>query len=179
MTENKILVVGYIYGQAVFIRNNIKTSSPEKIGLYRNVTNDAGFGQCFDLAVGKSVVHIANIHGKARPGHKLDTSARLKQSGTMISLFKNKTGPKIIGGDFNLVPNTESIRMFEKAGYRNLIKEFKIGSTRNRLGWEQFKDQPGFVKQYFADYVFVSPEVKVKNFACNLSFYTKIKILWL
>lgn len=89
---------------------------------------------------------------------------RLRQSEKIINFFNDKKGLKIIGGDFNLNPDTKSVMMFEKAGYRNLIKEFDIKSTRNKLSWKQFKNQPDFVKQYFADYVFVSSDVKVKDF---------------
>ena len=81
------------------------------------------------------------------------------------NFFDDKNGPKIIGGDFNLMPDTISVKMFEKWGYRNLIREFGIKSTRNRISWEQFKDQPGFVKQYFADYAFITKEIKVDGFS--------------
>ncbi len=36
--------------------------------------------------------------------------------------------------------------------------------TRNKIGWEFFKDQEGFVKQYYADYCFATSEIDVKNF---------------
>jgi endonuclease/exonuclease/phosphatase family metal-dependent hydrolase len=72
-----------------------------------------------------------------------------------------KPGLKIIGGDLNLMPDTESVRMFAANGYRDLIAEFKIPTTRNRLVWDKFPDS----KQYYSDYVFVSPEVKVREFS--------------
>jgi endonuclease/exonuclease/phosphatase family metal-dependent hydrolase len=49
-------------------------------------------------------------------------------------------------------------------GYRNLIKDFGIKSTRGRICWEQYKHKPGFTKQFFADYIFVSKRVGVKGF---------------
>jgi endonuclease/exonuclease/phosphatase family metal-dependent hydrolase len=69
-------------------------------------------------------------------------------------------GEKIIGGDFNLNKNTESVKMFEKNGYRNLIEEFGIEVTRNHLIWDLYPENI----QFWADYLFVSPEVKVKSF---------------
>ena len=66
----------------------------------------------------------------------------------------------MIGGDFNLAPETKSIAMLTENGYRDLIKDFKIRTTRNRLAWEMYPES----KQYFSDYVFASPEVKVKEF---------------
>jgi endonuclease/exonuclease/phosphatase family metal-dependent hydrolase len=68
---------------------------------------------------------------------------------------------KIIGGDFNLLPETKSAQMFEENDYRSLIKEFRIRTTRNRLAWELYPND----KQYYADYVFVSPGVNVKEFS--------------
>lgn len=162
-TGNKIEVLGFVYGQAVFVKENYEVLSSGKINLYRNVTNDFGFMQFISIKVGEKVVYIANIHGKARPGSKLDTSARLKQSKIIIDFFKDKKAPKIIGGDFNLLPQTKGVKMFEEAGYRNLIKDFKVKSTRNHLAWDNLKE--GEEKQSHADYVFVSKDVKVKDFS--------------
>jgi len=71
------------------------------------------------------------------------------------------TDPKVIGGDFNLMPDTESVGLFEKSGYKNLIKDFDIKTTRSSLNSGKYPE--GDI-QYFADYAFVSPEVKVKDF---------------
>ena len=78
--------------------------------------------------------------------------------------MKGKVGLKIIGGDFNLNPDTKSVKIFEEVGYKNLIMDFGIKNTRNEISWKQFQNKPGFVKQYFADYVFVSKDVKVRKF---------------
>ena len=40
--------------------------------------------------------------------------------------------PFLIGGDFNLMPDTESMKMLEKHS-RNLVKQYGIESTRTRL----------------------------------------------
>lgn len=97
---------------------------------------------------------ICNIHGIWVKGGKLDTESRIIQS-TMINNFLEKEkGKKILCGDFNLSINTKSLEMLEK-NMVNLIKKYNIQTTRN----EYF---PGEDK--FADYTFVSPNVKVKNF---------------
>ena len=155
---------GKIDGQSIFLRKKWKISAHERYEIFKISRKDIGILQFISFKKGNSIINIGNIHGMAFPGEKTDTSARIEQSEKIINYFNYKKGPKIIGGDFNLLPETKSVKMFEKAGYRNLIKEFDIKSTRNKVGWEQFKNDPGFVKQYFADYVFVSPEVKVKNF---------------
>lgn len=157
--------MGFIYGQAVFVKGKISVRKFDMVSLYRNVYNDIGGASPFQLKIGPKNLWLMNIHGKARPGTKLDTPARIRQSRKIISFLADKKGPKIIGGDFNLEPNTRSVRMFKKARYKNLIKEFGIKNTRNRLSWEQFPEEvKKYGKQYFADYIFVSSEVKIKAF---------------
>jgi len=109
---------------------------------------------------GKQIA-ICNFHGRSKPGHKLDTPDRLAQSQGIIDFFATLAIPlTVIGGDFNVDHNTEAIQMFERAGYRNLIAENGVRTTRNRLTWERYPNTP----QYHSDYVFVSPGVKVKSF---------------
>lgn len=105
-------------------------------------------------------MHIVNVHGIAQPGHKLDTDIRLRQSEEILNTLQDAKGLKIVGGDFNLLPETESIRMFEQAGYKNLITEYGIETTRNHLAWDKHPGDP----QMFADYIFVSPDVRVLAF---------------
>lgn len=157
-------------GQSMFISKNLLIVSGEKIDLYEQQPGDTGCLQKVKLKTGGLEFYIGGIHGKTLPGDKLDTKIRLQQSRKILKAFEAENFPRIIGGDFNLLPETKSIKMFEEAGYRNLIVEFKIKTTRNRFAWEQAKRQVKeegkkfFGRQYFADYVFVSPEVKVLNF---------------
>jgi endonuclease/exonuclease/phosphatase family metal-dependent hydrolase len=108
---------------------------------------------------GNSKYNILNFHGQPKPGTKLDTKEREEASKRIIDFIKEKSGEKIIGGDFNLLPNTQSILAFENSGYKNLIKEFNIKTTRNNNAWKHYED-----KQLFADYVFVSKNLKIKKF---------------
>lgn len=153
--------LGIICGQAIYIRKGISIIKSCKVSIYRQSSRDVGFMQFVGISFGKKKYCLGSLHGKTLPGTKIDTTTRLKQSQRVINFFADKDGPKIIGGDFNLNPDTRSIKMFEEAGYRNLIRDFGIKETRNRLSWEQF---PNEEKQHFADYCFVSPEVKVQNF---------------
>lgn len=155
-------VMHFVYGQAAFFKKGIKANCLEKFNLFRNVYNDFGYATPFKLKINRKILFLVNLHGKARPVHKLDTPARIRQSGKIINFFKEKAGAKIIGGDFNLMPNTRSVKLFEKAGYKNLIKDFGIKDTRGELNHRQFRKEE---IQYFADYVFVSPEVKIKSFS--------------
>lgn len=159
--DHLLLFNKIICGQAIFAAKKIGVGKSGKVSIYRQSSRDIGFMQFTELKIREKRIWLGSVHGKTLPGTKLDTPIRLKQSEKIINFFADKNGLKIIGGDFNLMPNTESIRMFEKAGYKNLIKDFNIQETRNCLSWEQF---PNNEKQHFADYVFVSLDVKVKKF---------------
>ena len=148
-------------GQAIFLKKGIDILSSGRVSIYRQSPTDVGFLQFVNASKNGAKFWIGGVHGKAQPGQKLDTPVRINQSAKILQFFKDKEGPKIIGGDFNLMPDTESVKMFEKAGYRNLIRVFEIKETRNRLSWEQF---PNNEKQHFADFCFVSPEIKIQNF---------------
>jgi len=104
------------------------------------------------------VFSIANIHGLWGGGPKDDNLARLFQSRRALEYLRSKIGGKILIGDFNLRPETESVLMIEKE-MRNLIKENKIQTTRNH-NYEKMAE----FKDYIADYCFVSAGVKVKKF---------------
>ena len=109
---------------------------------------------------------IVGLHGIASPYHKQDTSMRIEQSRRVIDFLKNRAGEKIVMGDFNLDLETESVKMIERAGFRNLIRDFNITTTRGthvRTLFPHYADGPyGF--QEFADYTFVSSGIHVKTF---------------
>ena len=73
----------------------------------------------------------------------------------MIDFLKTVDGEVILCGDFNLLPDTESIKKFSDFGLRNLIYENNITSTRTSFYTKQDK---------FADYVFVSEGISVEEF---------------
>lgn len=124
-------------------------------------SQDIGLGLYTKVALGDDVIHIGNFHGIAEPGDKLDNPERIKQSRTLIEFFKAPEGPKIVGGDFNLLPETESIGIFARNGYRDLIREFKVPTTRNRLIWDLFPQN----RQYYSDYVFINSGIEIKKFS--------------
>jgi endonuclease/exonuclease/phosphatase family metal-dependent hydrolase len=161
----KVGALGKVNGHAVFVRKTMKIILSEKISLYKQTRNDNGFMQYVELDLNGKKIHLANLHGKAYPGHKLDTSTRLAQTTKIITFFSDKKSLKIIGGDLNLLPETKSVETLEDAGYRNLIKDFRIEKTRNEIAWEFHGNaEKNFVRQYYADYVFVSPNIKINSF---------------
>ncbi len=101
---------------------------------------------------------VFNLHGLWDKSGKHDTPDRLRQSVLTKEFMAKFPGPKILAGDFNLNPETESLKILEKE-MRNLIKEYKVPTTRGSL--YHFYSPTGSL---FADYVLVSPEIKVNTF---------------
>jgi len=98
---------------------------------------------------------VVNFHGLWNGLGKGDSDERIEQSRKILEFLAGRREPLILCGDFNLSPDTESLRMIEAAGLRNLVAEFGARSTRTSLYARQEK---------FADYVFVSEEVEVGDF---------------
>lgn len=100
-------------------------------------------------------VTVLNFHGLWNGKGKTDSDERLEQSRNVLNFIEQLNTPVVLCGDFNLLPDTESIKMFESAGLRNLIRENGITSTRTTLYEKPVK---------FADYIFTSSNVDVKDF---------------
>lgn len=115
--------------------------------------------QCAKFVSQEGMLWVINFHGVSKPGNKLDNPVRIKQSKTIARVLAKLKEPKILCGDFNLMPNTESIRIIERTGLKNLIKVYKIKNTRNSISWKRYNN-----RQSFADFTFVSPNIEVKNF---------------
>jgi hypothetical protein len=103
---------------------------------------------------------IANFHGMARPGTKLDTDERLAQSRAIRQIMDRHSGPSLLVGDFNLLPETESVRILAH-GRRNLIEDYRIPTTRSRLNKYYATPQ----EQPHANFAFASPDLTVESFA--------------
>lgn len=145
-------------GQAIFFKK--KLSVIDKGGFYTHspVVNHSGMFQYVKIKSGANQFVIGNLHGLWSSDGKRDIPSRIKQSEMIMNFYDNQTGKKIICGDFNLQPETESIAIFNK-DLKNLIKDFGITSTRNSF----YKDAEKY-KDFVADYVFVSQDVRVINF---------------
>lgn len=160
-TYDLFTISNCIYGQAIFVKKSLKVKENGKFRVYKNSKSDVGFIQHMSIKIGNNNLYIANVHGKTHPGHKLDTRTRIKQSKAIIDSLKNKKGLKIVGGDFNLFNKTKSVSLFEQNGYSDLIKEFKIKDTRGKINKKIYKNSD---IQYYADYCFVSKDIKVNSF---------------
>lgn len=151
------------YGLMTLARKNIpiKKSGDVFVHKHRGYIPEGDIGHharniqyvAFSLE-GKDIT-VVNFHGLWNGKGKLDSNDRLKQSENMIDFLKTVDGEVILCGDFNLLPDTESIKKFSDFGLRNLIYENNITSTRTSFYTKQDK---------FADYVFVSRGISVEEF---------------
>jgi endonuclease/exonuclease/phosphatase family metal-dependent hydrolase len=111
--------------------------------------------QWLELKNGDQTMLVCNLHGHWAPGDKSETLETELQTQRIFDVLKDFSEPKILCGDFNLHPKTESIQKFDEA-FRNLVIENGVTSTRTSLfHWPQ----------KFADYIFVSRELPVTSFA--------------
>lgn len=160
-------------GLAIFYRKTLPVTERGDFFIYNK--RNAYDGKNYETA-GHNAVYIGidspipltivGLHGNSEPAHKLDTPKRLQQSQKIIDFLSTRPGEKIVMGDFNLFPDTESVKLFETAGFRNLIKDYRITNTRGTLMRKLFpeyeKGKYGF--QDFADYTFITPGINVKSF---------------
>lgn len=152
-------------GKAIFFRKQIPVLASGEIITHRENVEIFGVEQFpssfafVRLPYGTGTLTVMNFHGVAFPGHKLDTPARLEQSRRMVEFITQEPGPIILCGDFNLMPNTESIAMIEPY-LQNLIKIYTIQTTRSTIS--MYYGTPD--EQRFADYTFCSPELHISKF---------------
>jgi len=153
-------------GLAVFAKKNIKVEDRGEVFIYGpssvGLSNDDPKSLWRNLQYlkcdyeGKEFL-VANVHGLfdlATKTRKDDIPERIEQSHRIKALLNKLDCPKILCGDLNLWPDTESLKILEE-GMINLIKEFNIYSTRSNFF--QYENK-------FADYMLVSPEIKVQDF---------------
>jgi endonuclease/exonuclease/phosphatase family metal-dependent hydrolase len=157
-------------GLATFVRKGIDVAAHGGFSLCDALLGDDPIGQnalFVTLDAQKKPLTICNVHGISDPGDKLDTPVRLAQSKSVLQFLATVSGEKMVMGDFNLLPETESVKMFERAGFSNLIQDYGIQTTRgahHKILHPEF-GRPPMMFQEFADFTFVSSGVSVRSFA--------------
>ena len=155
------------FGKATFVRKGFSITHIEDVVL-TSAPELWLSGTAFitRIRLGDTQLTLCNVHACPEPVNKRDCPERIAASHEIIEKMAHESGEKIIAGDFNLFPDTESIGLFAKNGYRNLIVDHKIKTTRGTLmkkmhpeyglsadGWHEF-----------ADYTFVSNGVRIISF---------------
>lgn len=174
-------VTGKIYcntsfGNMLLVRNDISVVEAGSREIFPEAKNQEGQiisprSAQYVVFLHQEVVYLVlHYHGLWIKGNtKGDAPERTVQSARMLMALqelqsKYSVDKIIFGGDFNLDIDAHALQMLEggrpglhEGTYRNLIKECRITDTRTNLYREHGK--PG--KSMYADYVFVSPNVKV------------------
>ncbi len=151
------------YGLLMMVNKNLNVVSEGEVFVYKEKGHvpkgDVGFHsrnvQYVTIQTEKGNRSVLNFHGLWNGSGKGDSEDRLIQSDRIIQFMQTLTDPYVMCGDFNLLPDTQSLKKLEDFGLRNLIKEYSVVSTRTSL-----YDKP--IK--FADYVLVSKGVEVNDF---------------
>ncbi len=152
-----------VYGVGIFVKKDIEITKEGEIPIHtkqKTSIEDLISGhhdrclQWVELKTSNKTYSILNIHGLWNGKGKTDTPERLAQSQKIKDFLDSIHIPKILCGDFNLRPDTESIKMLEQ-NMNNLIKTFKVETTRT-----SFYTKP----EKHADYIFTSPEIKINHF---------------
>jgi endonuclease/exonuclease/phosphatase family metal-dependent hydrolase len=151
------------YGLTMFVRKNIPVTQEGEIFVYkeRGYFSEEDIGdhsrniQFSSIDTPAGLRTIAHVHGLWNGKGKTDSFDRLLQSDNIVRFLKHIKTPYIFCGDLNLLPETESLKKLETVGVRNLIKEFGITSTRSSFYTKPLR---------FADYMFVSDGIEVKDF---------------
>ena len=107
------------------------------------------------LDINGKKLQIINVHG-IWSKDKLGDKRTIAQSEEILSHVRYDI-PSIIVGDFNLLPNTESIQKINKKMI-NLIEKYEIKSTRPIF--DDGLDKGDLV----CDYIFVNNKVKINSF---------------
>jgi endonuclease/exonuclease/phosphatase family metal-dependent hydrolase len=153
---------------AVFVRRSVAVRTiadfivhrPEQPQETGSAVRSSRKLQYLTLDLNGRTVTIANFHGLWVNGPKTDNPERITQANEVRAFLDGVTGPKILCGDFNLLPETESVAIMAK-GMRNHVVETGVRSTRTPL--YRHYDNPA--EPNFADYVLTSPDVDVRQFA--------------
>ncbi|MDH6266839.1 endonuclease/exonuclease/phosphatase family metal-dependent hydrolase [Rhizobium sp. SG_E_25_P2] len=103
-------------------------------------------------------VSVAQMHGLRDLRGKMDTSERLEQARRFLALSDQASGPgdiKLLCGDFNIEPDSESLRFMQERGFTELVTRHAPEGTRTSL-----YNKPG----RFADYMLIDQPEKVLSF---------------
>lgn len=151
------------YGLLMLVKKGIEVKVEGEIFVYKHkgyvpegdIGNHARNIQFITTTFNGSPLTVINFHGLWNGQGKGDSEDRVNQSNKIKEFIETVSGSVVMCGDFNLRPDTQSIKILEDAGLQNLIKETGVASTRTSHYTKPEK---------FADYVFVSKDIEVKDF---------------
>ncbi|WP_181952007.1 endonuclease/exonuclease/phosphatase family protein [Pseudovibrio ascidiaceicola] len=111
----------------------------------------------YDYATDRAV-SITHMHGLRDLNGKMDTPERFDQAKRLINISRgvSEAGDlRIVCGDFNVEPDSETIRMLEEDGLVELVNHYGVETTRN-----SYYKKPG----KFADYLLIDQVDEIQKF---------------
>lgn len=135
-------------------KNVLKDTDHSTMGSPRGLTPRGRNIQWTKIRHNKKIFNICNFHGIWSSEGKNDSPERFEQSKKINDFLNTLGGEIILCGDFNLLPETESVGIIEE-NMINLVKQFDVKSTRSKFYTKAEK---------FADYIFVTKGTWVKDF---------------
>ena len=153
---------------ALFVRRGVEVKTIEDFVVYRperpvetgNAVISSRKLQYITFAFRGHDFTVANFHGLWVNGPKTDTPERLEHAREVRAFLDSLQGKKILCGDFNLLPETESLAIM-RGDMRDLVKESGVGSTRTPL----YRHYQNPAEPNFADYILASRDVEVHDFS--------------
>jgi endonuclease/exonuclease/phosphatase family metal-dependent hydrolase len=126
----------------------------EKKGDYRRIPRNL---QLAEIKANDKIINVGNVHG-IWDFHGRDNPRRLQMSKIIVKEIKDRQNV-ILAGDFNISPDTKTIKNIEKE-LNSVFKESLI-STFNM----SHKTNPGYAAAA-VDMIFVSKNIKIFNKSC-------------
>jgi endonuclease/exonuclease/phosphatase family metal-dependent hydrolase len=154
------------YGQCIAVKRSVDAAGYRErfiVGERNSAQFDDMNGtmprviQSVELTEDGKTYAVCTFHGIAT-WPKTDMPARLEQSRKVREYVDAIGRSRVLCGDFNLRPDTESVRILAR-GMRNLTEVHRIATTRSRLC--PFKEASTEV----SDYCFLSPDITVRSFS--------------
>lgn len=153
-------VVDGFYGIGMFVRKEIDVISHGAVSIHENpsyIGKGPTHGRSLQWVECQSrgnKFYISNVHGLWNGEGKSDSLSRITQSKKIRAFVNSLKHPHILCGDFNLKPDTESLKIVD-SGMHNMITLHNIASTRTSYYSK---------KERFADYIITSPDIHVNSF---------------
>lgn len=101
-------------------------------------------------------LRVLNYHG-IWSKEKIGNDQTLKACQKILELAKQVTYPVIIAGDFNLFPDTPSMKVFNE-DFISLVNEYNIPTTRPQ------HNELSHLQRNVVDYILISKDVKINSF---------------
>ena len=155
------------WGLATFVRKSFpviaqiqdfvhKSYSPHGYGEHPRPRNAHAI-KVFDYEKHRPVC-VAHMHGLRDPQGKMDTPERTEQARKFVSIatrIAERNDSLIVCGDFNVEPESETLRVLSEAGLTELVTTRTQNGTRS-----SYYKKPG----RYADYMLVNTHVNVLDF---------------